>query len=73
MQKMCVSQPTTVEMLDALEARIAALRAHNWLHWLPAAACGVPPSVRANILNGRTAGPGKDSHRTHPFSRIEEL
>jgi hypothetical protein len=70
MQKTCVLQPTTVEMLDALEARISALRARDWP---PAAGYGVPPSVRRNILNGWAASSGKDSHRTHPFSRIEEL
>lgn len=67
MQKTCVSQPTTVEMLDALEARIAALRVHEWL------ARDVAPPARRNILNGRVTGPGKDINRTHPFSKIEEL
>jgi hypothetical protein len=58
MQQTCVEPPTTVEMLDALEAGIAALRERH-------RQAGAPEAARA------PANPRPN--RTHPFSRIEEL
>ena len=58
MQQTCVEPPTTVEMLDALEAAIAALRARHWRAGAPE----IEPEIKA-------AAP----QRTHPFSRIEDL
>jgi hypothetical protein len=58
MQKMCVEPPTTVEMLDALEAGIAALRERYW---------------HAGALEAKGPASTPVGKRTHPFSRIEEL
>jgi hypothetical protein len=58
MQQTCAEPPTTVEMLDALEAGIAALRERH-------RQAGAPE------LQGAIATPRPN--RTHPFSRIEEL
>jgi len=65
MKQTCVSQPSTVELLDALEAGISALRVRRTPIDRPDAA-----PVRRNILNGV---PQDTDHRIHPFSRIEEL
>jgi len=66
MKPTCVSQPTTVELLDALEAGISALRTRQ------APIQPEPAPIRRNILNG-LPHPEADNHRIHPFSRIEEL
>jgi hypothetical protein len=58
MQQTCVEPPTTVEMLDALEAAIAALRERQGRAGAPE----IGPEIKA-------AAP----QRTHPFSRIEDL
>jgi hypothetical protein len=62
LQTKTVSERTTIEMLDALEAAFTgAVRA---LELLPAA-------DRGKALSG-ARGPRRRA-RTHPFSRIEEL
>jgi hypothetical protein len=65
MKQTCVSQPTTVELLDALEAGIGALRDRQASTEMPST------PIRRNILNGLPQA--MDTHRIHPFSRIEEL
>ena len=65
MNQTCVSQPTTVELLDALEAGISSLRARQ------AATETTSTPIRRNILNGLPQA--MDTQRIHPFSRIEEL
>ena len=58
MQQTCVERPSTVEMLDALEAGIAALRERH---------------RQAGTPEDRPAPAVPRPNRTHPFSRIEEL
>ena len=65
MKQTCVFEPSTVELLDALEAGISALRDRRAPTDRPVAA-----PARRNILNGL---PQDTDHRIHPFSRIEEL
>jgi len=58
MQQTCAEPPTTVELLDALEAGIAVLRERH------RQAAAPEPRLPANVPR---------PNRTHPFSRIEEL
>jgi hypothetical protein len=58
MQQTCVEPTTTVEMLDALEAGIAALR-ERWRQ----------PRIPEAHSERAVSRPD----RTHPFCRIEEL
>jgi hypothetical protein len=68
-------QLTIVELIDALEARIAAMRARQGR---PTDREGVPAAEMAahwkTLWAPRSNGNGKlRPKRTHPFSNIEEL
>jgi hypothetical protein len=58
-------QLTITELIDALEAKIAAMRARDGM---PADPKGSWKTLRAPSANGR-----QYPKRTHPFSNIEEL
>ena len=59
-------QLTIVELIDTLEAKIAAMRQRNGI---PVAETGVDwKTLWAPRANGR-----QHPRRTHPFSNIEEL
>jgi hypothetical protein len=62
-------QQSLVELIDALEARIAAMRARVGSPGQPAAEMAVDwKTTWAPRVNGR-----RHPKRTHPFSKIEEL
>lgn len=69
MQKTCAPQLTMVELIDALEAKIAAMRARNGAPPRPAVAeLARWKTLWAPRINGRP-----HPKRIHPFSNIEEL
>jgi hypothetical protein len=66
-------QPTIVELIDALEARIAAMRARNGRPADPELARGAERAGAWKTLWAPGANGRQHPKRTHPFSNIEEL